>query len=116
MEAEHPGTDSLAWLAPGYWPAPAEAMARIQAVCKLHAALFSALFTVMATHPALPRELLAAALKTCRRDLDALSRDDVASLMAAIHNGGRQGFDAVLRTRRGAPRGASAVSWMGGEG
>lgn len=103
--------DDLAWIAPSHRAAPAEALARIQAICAACPDLFAAMLAVLATHQGVQREILAAAVKQFRSDTQALSRDDVTGLLVAIWNGGRQGFDAVLRTRRGTPRGASAVSW-----
>ena len=39
-------------------------------------------------------------------------RDDVVGLLTAIWNGGRSGFDAVLRTRANSPRGGGGLSWV----
>lgn len=103
---------SLEWLGPTYRAAPAEALERIRTICAMHAELFSALFVVSATHQALPVEILAAAVKQFRPDAESLPREDVVSLMVATRNGGRQGFDAVLRTRRGTPRVSAGPSWV----
>jgi len=71
------------------------------------------MFVVLATHQELPRDMLAAAVKQFRTDLEAYTRDDVAGLLTAIWNGGRSGYDAVLRTRAHSPkRGAGALSWV----
>lgn len=102
----------LAWLGPAHRASPAEALLRIQLICNLHADLFSALFTVLATHQPVPREVLSAALKQFRPDLDPYSRDDVQSLLAAIWHGGRSGFEAVLRTRASSPRKGGGLSWV----
>lgn len=104
---------SLEWLEPGYRASPAEALERIRQICAMHAELFGAVFVVLATHQGLPLEILAVAVKQYRPDTESLTRDDVVGLMVATRNGGRQGFDAVLRTRRGAPRSTSgAMPWV----
>ena len=110
MEATNNAPD-LAWIAPTHRPAPAEALARVQAICSHCPELFGAMFSVLATHQGVPREILAAAVKQFRPDTEALSRDDVTSLLVAVWNGGKQGFDAVMRTRKSAPRAASAHPW-----
>ena len=105
--------DPLAWLQPGHRAPPAEALRRIQSLCSGWDELYAAMFLVLATHQELPREVLAAAIKQCRSDLDAYTREDVASLLTAIWNGGKSGFDAVLRTRANSPKkGAGGFSWV----
>jgi hypothetical protein len=105
---------ALDWLLPGHRAAPAEALPRIQALCAAWPDLFAAMFLVLATHQGLPREMLAAAIKQFRPDLEAYTRDDVIGLLTAIWNGGRSGFDAVLRTRAASPRrsGGGGFSWV----
>lgn len=104
---------ALAWLQPGYRAAPAEALRRIQLLCTGWTDLHAAMLVVLATHQALPREVLAAAIKQFRPDLDAYTREDVLSLLNATWNGGKSGFDAVLRTRANSPkRAAAAMSWV----
>ena len=100
------------WVLPGQSPSPAEAIPRIAALCQAWSDPYLALFTVLATHQGLPREVLAAAVLRFRPDLADLSRDDVVGLMASIVNAGRQGFDAVLRSRRKSDRKAAAAMWM----
>jgi hypothetical protein len=105
--------EPLAWLQPGHRAAPAEALKRIQALCAAWPDLHAAMFVVLATHQELPRDMLAAAIKQFRTDLDVYSREDVVGLLTAIWNGGRSGFDAVLRTRANAPKkGAGGLSWV----
>lgn len=105
--------DPLAWLQPGYRAAPAEALGRIQRLCAGWPDLYGAMFLVLASHQELPRDMLAAAIKQFRTDLDAYTREDVVSLLTAIWNGGKSGFDAVLRTRANSPKkGAGAFSWV----
>lgn len=101
---------ALGWMAPDHRAPPAQALPRLRAICTLCPDLFDAVLLAVATHRGLPRELLAQALKPMRRELDALSIEDVTGLLTAAWNGGRQGFDAVLRTRaRGERRGAAAA-------
>jgi hypothetical protein len=108
--AEHPPLD---WLLPGHRAAPAEALPRIQALCAAWPELHTAVFVVLATHQGLPKDVLAAALKQFRHDLDAYTREDVVGLLTAVWNGGKSGFDAVLRTRANSPkRGAAGLSWV----
>lgn len=106
------GPDVLGWLQPGHRVAPAEALRRIQALCTAWPDLHAALFVVLATHQELPRDMLAAAIKQFRSDLDAYTREDVVGLLTAIWNGGRSGFDAVLRTRANSPKRAGGLSWV----
>jgi hypothetical protein len=113
-----PGVDSVtadevvAWAVPGRHGSPAEALARIGALCRGHADLFSALFAVLATHQGVSRDILAAALKQFRPELSALSSDDVVGLLTAILHGGRPGFEAVLRSRQRGERKAAALPWV----
>lgn len=109
-----PGDDDpLAWLQPGRRAAPAEALRRIQLLCASRPDLYAAMFLVLATHQELPRDRLAEAIKQFRPDLDACSREDVVGLLTAIWNGGKSGFDAVLRTRAHAPKkGGGGLSWV----
>ena len=104
--------DPLCWLLPGHRAAPAEALKRIQALCAAWPDLHAAMLVVLGTHQELPRDVLAAAIKQCRSDLDAYTRDDVVSLLTAIWNGGKSGFDAVLRTRANSPKKGGGFSWV----
>ena len=105
--------DGLAWLLPGHRATPAEALKRIQALCAAWPDLHAAMFAVLATHQGLPRDMLAAAIKQFRPDLDAYTREDVVSLLTALWNGGKSGFDAVLRTRANSPKKtAGGFSWV----
>ena len=47
-----------------------------------------------------------------RPDLEAYTREDVTSLLTAVWNGGKSGFDAVLRTRANSPKRAGSLSWV----
>ena len=112
-DAQDEAPDELEWLQPGQRAAPAEALRRIQALCAGRPDLFAAMFLVLGTHQELPRDMLAAAIKQFRSDLDAYTREDVVSLLTAIWNGGKSGFDAVLRTRANSPKkGGGGFSWV----
>lgn len=100
------------WLAATHRPSPPEALRRIKAICEQCPELFGALMTVAATHQGLRHDILAAAVKQFRRDLDPFSRDDVTGMLRACWNGGWQGFDAVLRTRRQRDRASATPAWM----
>lgn len=111
MDDDQP--DALDWLLPGHRAAPPEALRRIQALCAAWPDLHAAMLVVLATHQDLPRDMLAAAIKQFRPDLGAYTQDDVVSLLTAIWNGGKSGFDAVLRTRANSPKkGAGGFSWV----
>ena len=86
-------------------------LGRVKAICAQTPDLFQATFIVLATHQSVPRDILAAAIKQFRPELNSLTQDDVVGLLTALWNGGKQGFDTVLRTRRGAPRSAAAHPW-----
>jgi hypothetical protein len=110
--AEDVADDDLAWLMPGHRAAPAEALRRIQALCAAWPDLHAAMLAVLATHQELPRDMLAAAIKQFRPDLAAYTAEDVVSLLTSIWNGGKSGFDAVLRTRANSPKKAGGFSWV----
>jgi hypothetical protein len=93
----------MAWMAPGYRATASEALPRIRALCQMHDDLFPAVFVVLASNPGVPRDILAGALRQIRPELQAFSRADVVGMLVAAYNGGRQGFEAVLRTRRQTP-------------
>ena len=100
------------WTIPGRHGSPAEALARIQALCQGHPDLFGAMLVVLATHPGVAREHLATALRQFRPELAALTPADVMALLNAIWNGGWQGFDAVLRSRQRGERRGAALGWV----
>jgi hypothetical protein len=104
------------WMLPTTRSTPAQSLARIGCLCAGMPDLFSALLAVLGAHQNVSREILAMAIKQCRPDLADLSRDDVVGLLVSIWNGGRQGFDAVLRSRRrgGGERAAAALPWQAG--
>ncbi len=102
----------LSWMAPGPAGEPRAALQRIEQLCAMHPTLFGALFAVIATHPGVPRPVLATAVRQYRRDAEAHSLEDLQGLMTALANGAQQAFDAVLRTRRGAERKAAALPFV----
>lgn len=105
--------EQIAWLSPNHRASPGDALARIRVICEMCGTdLHRAMLLVMATHQAVPKEILAAAVKQFRRDLDAHSREDVTSLFTALWNGGNQGFQSVLRTRKNSDRKAGGLSWV----
>jgi len=111
MNTVSPSTD-WSWLGPEHVASPAEALERIGAICALHADLSAAAFVVLATHLGLPRELLATVLKRYRSELQATSVADVVGMLNALQHGGKEGFEAVRRTRRKARRAAaSGLPW-----
>lgn len=102
-----------AWWLPGRHGQPAEVLPRVQAICAAIADLPACMLLLMATHQGLPRDILAAVTQQFRPDLADLTRDDVIGLYTALQNGGRQGFDAVLRSRRkGERRSAAGLGWV----
>jgi hypothetical protein len=102
--------DDLSWMSPAYRASPAEALPRINRICSLCPDLFDAVLLVVATHRGVPREHLAAALKLARPEFEGVAPHDMVGLLTAAWNGGKQGFDAVWRTRAKAGRRAAAAS------
>lgn len=106
------GSDAR-WAVPGAHGTPGQALARIGVLCSGTPDLFAAMLAVLGTHQAVARDILALAIRQFRPDTADLTRDDVVALLTAILNGGRQGFDAVLRSRRRGDRAgrAAALPW-----
>ncbi|MEK8034804.1 hypothetical protein AACH06_28640 [Ideonella sp. DXS29W] len=102
----------MAWMLSGQPPTPADALRRIKAICKALPDPYAASITVLVTHPCVPRELLAATILTFRDDLAAYSKEDMATMLVAAWNGGKSGFDAVMRTRANAPKRSASMSWV----
>ncbi|MEJ6006324.1 hypothetical protein WG899_12240 [Paucibacter sp. AS339] len=103
--------EELAWIGPAARSSPAQSLRRIKALCGRYPDLFSAVQAVAVTHPGVSREMLAMAVKQFRRDAEAFSQEDLVGLLTCVTNGANQAFDAVLRTRKGADRKASALPW-----
>lgn len=106
-----PEQDPLAWYSPGQHGTPAQALARIRSICAHVPELYGAMFAVLGAHQGVPREMLAAAIQQCRADAAAMPRADVVALLTSIWTGGREGFDAVLRSRKKGERKAG-LGWV----
>jgi hypothetical protein len=104
--------DMPTWLLPTRHGDPATCLQRIRWICQNVAELHTAMVTVVATHPGVPRERLADALKLHRPDLRAHSAADVLSLINGLWNGSRDGFDAVLRTRKNSERKGGGMPFL----
>lgn len=111
MADSHDPSD-CAWFAPGAHGTPAQALLRIRAISAAVPDLYGAMFAVLGAHQGLPREILAAALQQCRPDAAAMKREDLVALFTSIWTGGRDGFDAVLRSRRKGERKAASLGWV----
>lgn len=101
----------LPWLSAERQADPRESLRRIREICQQSPDAYSAVQAVLVTHPNVPRTNLAPAIKMFRTDLSQLSMEDLNGLITAAWNGGQQGFDAVLRTRKSAPRTATPSLW-----
>ena len=122
MQPDHDQTDrvaqsallqaNLGWFLADKPAAPADAMLRIQAICVALPDAYVVAITVLVTHPTVPKEILAAALKRFRKDFDCHSNADVVSMLIAAWNGGKSGFDSVQRTRATAPKRVASVPWV----
>ena len=99
------------WMSPTQASTPKEALLRIKALCGYWPDLYEAMQAVLATHPLVARDILAKAIKQFRRDTEAYSVEDLTGLLISAWNGGRHGFEAVLRTRKTAERKAASVPW-----
>jgi hypothetical protein len=110
-DASSPAPD-VAWILPGGHGSPAQALARIEALCAGFPDLFSAMLAVLATHQAVSREILALAILQFRADTADLNKDAVVGLLTSVVQGGRPGFEAVLRARRKGERKAVALPWV----
>jgi transposase len=110
-EREHASVQ-LPWLSPTRSGSAKEALKRINAICQAFPDLFSAMLVVVATHQSAPREALAATVRQLRPDAAELTQADVEGLLASIVTGGRQAFDAVLRTRKSAKRTTAPLAWV----
>jgi hypothetical protein len=115
LEAEARAQD-MSWMSPSHRPVPAQALSRIKSICHHFPELCSAIQAVGATHISVPREVLAMALKKFRKDLDPYDTKEVVSLLTAIANGGRSGYDSVLKNRKkGGVTANTAMPWGMGD-
>jgi len=113
LEAERDyASVQVPWLTPNRQGPAKESLKRIGAICQAFPDLFSAMLVVAATHQSAPRDALAATLRQLRPDAAELTQADVEGLLTSILNGGRQAYDAVLRTRKSQKRPAAPLSWM----
>lgn len=110
-EREQAALEQLPWLSPDRQADPRESLKRIREICQQSPDAYSAVQAVLVTHPSVPRGNLVPAIKMFRTDLSQLSVEDLSGLITAAWNGGQQGFDAVLRTRKSAPKMATASLW-----
>lgn len=102
----------LDWLRPDAGADPVACLKRIRWMCDQVPDLASLVLLVGATHQGVPRARLAAALHHCRAELATMPEADVLSLVNGLLNGARDGFDAVLRSRKGANRRATAMPFL----
>ncbi len=110
-QGEGADNDDVSWMGPQERHSPPEALRRIKTLCAIFPDLYAAMLAVQLSHAAVSRELLALAIKQFRRDAESLSPEDLQGLLTAALNGGRQGFDAVLRTRKGGERKSVSIPW-----
>ncbi len=103
---------ALDWLAPGRPVSPRDALQRVERICQLHPTLFGALLCASVTHPGVPHEHIARAVLQFRPDAEGLTVQDVLGLLTASHTGAREGFDAVLRSRRKGERRGNVSAWV----
>jgi hypothetical protein len=113
--AAEPATDAgeaAAWVLPGPHGDPASCLQRIRYICQRNPDLYAAVATVVATHQGVPRDRLAEALRMNRAELQAHAVEDLVNLLKAAWNGGRDGFEAVLRTRKNSERKTGALPFI----
>jgi hypothetical protein len=112
--------EHLAWLAPEHSASPAQVLKRIDAICRLQPQLFGAVSIVAATHGQVRIQHLAAAIGRFHPGAAGLSERDISGLITAVRTGGREAFDAVLRSRSKGTRAggvSAAPPWLaGGDG
>jgi len=101
----------LQWLSVEQQNNSRDALRRIREICESCRDLYTAMQAVLVTHQSLPRSNLALAIKTFRPDLASMSADDVVGLLTAAWNGGLQGFEAVLRTRKNGRKTTTTLPW-----
>ena len=110
--AEDPAVLQLDWLLPQSSAEPVACLRRIRWMCEQVPDLPSLILLVGATHQGVPRARLATALHHCRAELAAMPEADVLSLLNGTLNGARDGFDSVLRSRKGAQRRTTAMPFL----
>ena len=70
------------------------------------------MLAVLATHQAVSRDILALAILQFRADTSDLNKEAVVGLLTSVVQGGRPGFEAVLRAKRKGERKAAALPWV----
>jgi hypothetical protein len=100
------------WLLPRHALSPADSLRRICWICRQVPDLFEAVLLVCATHQGVPRASLAAAIKRYHPAVAGLSVEDVQGLVNGLLNGGRDGLEAVLRSRKNGARRQSPMPFL----
>ena len=106
-DSEHPH-----WLLPRSAPDPAACLRRIRWLCEQVPDVYQAVLLVSATHQGVPRPHLAAALQRFHPGLAANTVDDVMGMLTGLLNGGRDGLEAVQRSRKGAARRSTGMPFL----
>lgn len=100
------------WLLPRHGSSPVDSLRRIRWICQQVPDLFESVLLVCATHQGVPRTSLAAALQRYHPALAGLSVEDVQGLVNGLLNGGRDGLEAVHRSRRNGARRQSPMPFL----
>jgi hypothetical protein len=100
------------WLLPRHADSPVDCLRRIRWICQQVPDLFEAVLLVCATHQGVPRAALATALQRYHPAVAALSVDDVQGLVNGLLNGGRDGLEAVHRSRKNGARRQSPMPFL----
>jgi hypothetical protein len=100
------------WLLPRQAGSPVNCLRRIRWICQAVPDLFEAVLLVCATHQGVPRPSLAAAIKRYHPAVAALSVEDVQGLVNGLLNGGRDGLEAVQRSRKNGARRQSPMPFL----
>lgn len=102
----------LSWLLPRQHGEPAECLQRIRWLCEQIEGLHELMLVVGATHQGIPRASLASAIRQFRPELHQTPPDDVHSLLNGLLNGGKDGFEAVQRSRKSASRRSGGMPFL----
>lgn len=100
------------WLLPRQAGSPVDCLRRIRWICQQVPDLFEAVLLVCATHQGVPRASLAAALQRYHPAVAGLSVEDVQGLVNGLLNGGRDGLEAVHRSRKNGARRQSPMPFL----
>ena len=107
-----PPDEAPGWLLPRRQEDPAICLRRIRWLCQQVPDLFEALLLVCATHQGVPRPSLAAAVQRFHPALAGMPAEDALSVVNGLLNGGRDGMEAVLRSRKGAARRSTSMPFL----